>query len=173
MDKNTFEVADPVVDEIADAIAALLESSATEDLRALLAKLNQVVGSRYAISLVMNVDVFDRDRERCFPLLQTGMSGFDGDKPYQTWGDSTPQRYIVGGEMLVVPHDRCPQCWEVWGFKFKNPSCAHCGAAMGKEVKLLLDTDVCPWCEEGKISMKNPICDKCGHEVDPEMVVWG
>ena len=44
---------------------------------------------------------------------------------------------------------------------------------MGPEVKLLLDTDVCPFCEEGKVSLTTPLCDKCGQGIDPNVVVWG
>jgi len=75
--------------------------------------------------------------------------------------------------MLVVPHDRCPRCWEIWDFKFKHESCTHCGATLGEEVKLLLDTDVCPNCEEGTVSITNPECGKCGCRVDPSKVTWG
>jgi len=173
MDKQTFEIADPIVDEIADAATVLLESAGAASLRSLLTKLQEAIGSRYLVGLRLDVDVFDTEKDRCLPLLQTGMSGFGNDKPYQTWGDSTPQRYIVGGEVLVVPHDRCPQCWEGWDFKFDHPSCSHCGATLGRDVKLLLDTDVCPFCEDGKVSMSDPICSKCGHQVDPDTVVWG
>jgi hypothetical protein len=172
MDKTTFETAEPIVDEIADSITNLMESQ-TEELHTLLARLNKAIGNRYAVSLDVSVGVFDRDEERCMPLLQTGLSGFEGEKPYQTWADSTLQRYVVDGEMLVVPHDRCPKCWEAWDFKFKHPTCRHCGAMMGKEVKLLLDTDLCPFCEKGKVSMNKPSCDKCGYHVDPDTVTWG
>ncbi len=143
------------------------------ELRSLLTKLNQTIGKRYAVSLVVNVEVFDQERKRCLPLLQTGFAGFDTDKPYQTWADSSPHRYVVDGEMQTVPHDRCPRCWEAWDFKFKHPSCQHCGATMGKEVKLLLDTDNCPFCEAGKVSVANPVCGNCGYKVDPNAVVWG
>ncbi len=173
MEKSVFEAADPILDEIADATTELLDSPQTEPLRTLLTTLNKVMGARYGVSLLLNIEVFDHDGERSLPLLQTGLAGFDSDKPYQAWNDSTPQHYIVVGEMLVVPHDRCPQCWEVWDFKFKHQMCAHCGATLGKDVKVLLDTDVCPWCEEGKVSMSNPTCSRCGHTVDPECVVWG
>ncbi|MGA2617624.1 MAG: hypothetical protein ABSF26_08450 [Thermoguttaceae bacterium] len=173
MNKQTFEAADPIVGEIAEAVGILLGAAPTDGLRRLLTKLNKTIGDRYAVSLVLNVDVFDREKERFLPLLQTGMSGFGSEKPYQTWSDSTPQRYIVDGEMQVVPHDRCPKCWDVWDFKFQNLSCAHCGATLGKDVKMLLDTDMCPWCEDGKVSMSQPTCPNCGHIVDPETVVWG
>ena len=57
MDKNTFEMADPIVDEIAEALGTLLESSETTALRNLLSKLNTTLGSRYEASLVVNVEV--------------------------------------------------------------------------------------------------------------------
>ncbi len=141
--------------------------------RSLLTKLNTTLGSPYTVSLRLEVDVFDTEKERLLPLLQTGLAGFEDDQPYLACGDSTAQRYIVDGEMQIVPHDRCPKCWDEWDFKFKFPSCAHCGATLGVDVKLLLDTDVCPWCEEGTVSMSNPVCNKCGFEVDSETVVWG
>ena len=172
MDKTAFEIADPIVDEIADAVTEMLESQ-TEKLRSLLTQLNKAIGSRYAVSLDVSVGVCDMEKERSLPLLQTGLSGFGGEEPYQTWADSTPQRYVVDGEMLIVPHDRCPKCWEVWDFKFKHPACRHCGATMGKEVRLLLDNDVCPFCEKGTVSMTKPVCDKCGYHVDPDTVTWG
>jgi ribosomal protein S27AE len=173
MDKKTFETIDPIVDDIAEVANELLESAAMEKLRSLLTKLNNTLGSRYLVGLHLNVDVFDTEKERCLPLLQTGLAGFDRDKPFQACGDSTPQRYIVDGEMLVVPHDRCPRCWEEWDFKVQHPTCSHCGVSLGKEVRILLDTDVCPNCEEGTVSMSHPRCKKCGYEVDLSQVTWG
>jgi hypothetical protein len=173
MDKATFEAADPILNEISDAVTKLLDSPEVQNLRDLLTKLSTAVGDRYGITLDVNVHVFNHKREAAIPLLQTGLAGFERGEVYQHYADSSPQRYTVEGEMQVVPHDRCPKCWEVWDFKFKHPTCGHCGAAMGKNVKLLIDNDVCPWCEKGNISMSKPVCDKCGHEVDPKTVVWG
>jgi hypothetical protein len=87
--------------------------------------------------------------------------------------DSTPQKYVVDGEMLIVPHDRCPRCYGIWDFKFKNRSCRECDATLGEEVKILLDTDSCPDCEKGKVSMSSPVCNKCGFRVDRALVAWG
>ena len=171
MDKATFEIVEPIVDAISDTVTELLESQ-TEKLRGLLTQLNEALGSRYAIELDVSVGVYDGEKNRSLPLLQMGLSGFD-DKPYQTSGDSTPQPYIVGGEIMVVPHDRCPRCWEAWDFKFKHPTCGRCGATMGKDVKLLLDTDRCPFCEKGRVSMSQPVCDECGYRVDSSTVTWG
>jgi hypothetical protein len=34
-------------------------------------------------------------------------------------------------------------------------------------------TDVRPFCEEGKVSLTAPVCNKCGQWIDPDIVVWG
>jgi hypothetical protein len=57
--------------------------------------------------------------------------------------------------------------------KFENHCCEHCGTTLGKDCKVLLDTDTCPHCEEGRVSMRAPVCDHCGYEVDLTMVTWG
>ncbi len=173
MDRSTFESADPILDEIAVTLDELLDSGAFSAVRLALVRLSEAVGARYSVNLNVCVDIFDEERPHALPLLTTGLSTSKGKPPYKTYGDSTPQKYVVNGDILVVPHDRCPKCYGLWDFKFKNPTCSECGATMGQEVKLLLDTDVCPWCEEGKVSLIAPVCDKCGHRIDPTVVVWG
>ena len=173
MDKETFETIDPILDDVAEVANKLLKSAATDKLRSLLTNLNNTLGSRYLVSIHVNVTVFDTEKERCLPVLQTGFTGFDRDKPCRAIGGSSPQHYIVDGELLIVPHDRCPRCWGKWDFKHQNPSCSHCGASLGKEVKVLLDRDVCPNCEEGKVSLSHPRCRKCGVEVELGQVTWG
>jgi hypothetical protein len=44
---------------------------------------------------------------------------------------------------------------------------------MGNQVKLLLDNDLCPFCEDGEITLVNPQCQKCDYEVNPEFIAWG
>ena len=51
--------------------------------------------------------------------------------------------------------------------------CPCCGYEMGEQIKLMLDGDVCPYCEKGKMSMANPPCDQCGLVIDPRLVAWG
>jgi hypothetical protein len=138
-----------------------------------LARLSEKVGPRYSANLTVCVDVFDADRSHALPLLTTGLSTSQGEPPHKTYGDSTPQKYVVDGEIQVVPHDRCPKCYGLWDFKLNHPSCSECGATLGREVKLLLDTDVCPFCEEGKVSMTVPVCAKCDQRIDTGVVVWG
>ena len=173
MDRSTFESADPILDEMGAILDELLDSDQFSAVRSLLARLSEIVGARYSVNFNVSVDVFDAERSHSLPLLTTGLSTSNGKPPYKTCGDSTPQKYVVNGEIQIVPHDHCPKCYGVWDFKLDHPSCSGCGATMRQEVKLLLDTDVCPFCEEGKVSMSAPTCDKCGHRIDPSVVVWG
>jgi hypothetical protein len=123
--------------------------------------------------LNVSVDVFDAERSNALTLLTLGLSTAKGAPPCKTHGDSTPQKYVVDGEIQVVPHDRCPKYYGLWDFKLIHPSCSDCGATMGQDVKMLLDNDSCPFCEEGKVSLTVPVCDECGQGIDPGIVVWG
>jgi hypothetical protein len=113
LDPTTFAAADPIVDKIADAVDAALLSEQLSELRHLLEELGNALGQRYSAELSVSVQIFDREGKRAIPLLNTGLSTTDDGPPYRTWGDSTPQRYLVGNEIQVVPHDRCPRCWEM------------------------------------------------------------
>ena len=170
VDSETFKAMQPLLDKIAGLAEKQLDS---EELRRLTAELGNVVGEKKIASVSIVVEVFDEDRECSLPLLTTGLTAFPGKEPSRTWGDSTPQRYVVEDGIQVVPHDRCPHCWQVWDFKLQNSSCPHCGTTMGEKCKLLLDTDECPWCNEGKVTVAKPRCEKCGYEVDSQKVVWG
>jgi len=173
MDKPTFQVADEHVDRISEIVGEALESPELENLRSALSALSNALGGRYSLIFDCKVAIFDDREERTLTMLQTGLSTSDGGKPFRTWGDSSPQKYVVDGEIQVVPHDHCPKCWGTWDFKFKHRSCQECGATLGEDVRVLLDTDVCPNCEEGSVSMASPHCDKCEFEADPKTIAWG
>jgi hypothetical protein len=173
MDQSAFEAADRVLDEIADLVDQTLTSDQLIELRRTLSKLSKALGDRYSASLTVVVEVFDREQERCLPLLNTGLASSEGGDPYQTWGDSSPQRYVIDGQIQVVPHDRCPKCWGEWACKLQNRCCSHCDATLGGNCKILLDTDICPHCEKGKVSLAHPKCEHCGFEAVPADIVWG
>ena len=170
MDPETFKAIDPLLDKIAELAEKPLES---EPLRRLIAELGNLVGRGRVASVNIVVDVSDEAKECSLPLLTAGLSASSGHEPSRTCGDSSPQRYVVKGIIQVVPHDRCPQCWQVWDFKLQISTCPHCGITMGDQCKLLLDSDECPWCDEGKVTVAKPRCDKCGYEVDRQKVAWG
>ena len=104
LDPTTFAAADPIVEKIADAVDAALLSDQLADLRRLLEELSKALGQRYSAELNVSLQIFDREGERGIPLLNTGLSTTDDGPLYRTSGDSTPQRYLVGNEIQVVPH---------------------------------------------------------------------
>ena len=171
MTPEDFEKVNPLVDDIAEQISELMESDAFRTIKQKLAEISSVFGE-FSVNLEMNVRLFDPEGLQ-LPLLQTGLSTTEGSEPWQMWGDSTPQRYVVFGDIVVVPHDYCPQCWAEWDFKEQNPKCPGCGLQLGKEVKILLDSDVCPRCEKGTVSATSPECNRCETVVNLNYVVWG
>ncbi len=173
MDPAIFDAADPFVNKISEMIDSALVSDQFADLRKALEEMSKAIGPRHSVSLSVILDICDEAREEALPLLNTGLSAAHDASPYRTWGDSSIQRYVVNGEIQVVPHDRCPKCWGVWDFKFDNRTCENCGTTLGQNCKVLLDSDVCPHCDEGSVSMFKPVCTRCGYEVDLNLVTWG
>ena len=173
MDPDKFEIADRHLNDIACDLEEILQSPQLSKLQESLVAMSKQLGQRYSVSLVCQVEVFDSERERCLPLLNTGVCISDGNQPYLASGDSTPHRYIVNGQIQVVPHDRCPSCWGLWDFKLQHPRCEHCDAELGQNCRLLLDSDVCPNCEEGEVTATRPECSQCGFRVDQSKVTWG
>jgi hypothetical protein len=173
MEPESWAVADEKCDEIAGLIDGLFESDQLKPVRDKLNELNALLNKRYSLNLTCVLDVFDSEREHALPLLRTGLSTTPEGEVYRTWNDSSSQRYVVDGNMQVVPHDCCPKCWGQWDFKWMHPACEQCDAELGKNCKILLDSDVCPNCEKGKVSVVRPVCEKCGFSVDPSWVVWG
>jgi len=172
VDKHLFETIDPLVNDIAKQITNLIDSETLNQLKQQLAGISREL-SACSVTLDIHLHIFDRDREQNLPLLQTGLATSDGAVPHQVWGDSAPQRYLVAGDMLTVPDDHCPACWGNWSFKSMHPVCECCGAEMGRDVKLLLDTDHCPHCEHGTLTASQPECSGCGFTVNPDHVAWG
>jgi hypothetical protein len=177
MDQDRWKLVDEGIDQLAENLEQLLDSAATADLKKLLGNLQVKLGKRFGISLTCSVELSDRDadlqREHVLRLLNTGIATCENGELYRTWGDSTPHRYVVDGEIHVVPHDQCPKCWGDWDFKWTHRSCSHCDAALGKNCKILLDSDICPHCEEGKVTAREPQCERCGFAVDLSCVAWG
>ena len=173
MDQERFEVADRQVEKIAEILDQMLVSPEFRNLRQAFAALGKDVGEGCSVSLTCLVEVFDETNGRTLPLLNTGLCASGGREPYRTWGDSSPQRYLVGGRIQVVPHDRCLRCWGPWDFKWQNRRCGRCGAELGRDCKVLLDSDTCPHCEQGRVTASEPKCPGCGFEVDLSAVAWG
>jgi hypothetical protein len=170
MDPSTVDAIQPLLDQVDNLVDHQLDAP---ELLQVLASLSQTIGKGLTVSINVTVEVFDEAKDHPLPLLTTGLSSDSGKEPHRTWGDSSLQRYVVEAGIQVVPHDRCPKCWGVWDFKFQHPTCENCGATLGEDCKVLLDSDECPWCQEGQVTVAKPQCKQCGFVVDPRTAAWG
>ena len=173
MDQNTWEQVDPQLDEIAEELERLLASNEASKLREMMAKFSKVLPDALSGHLNCSVTVCDSDREATLSLVSVGLGITESGEVYPTSGDASAHRYVVDGEIVVVPNDYCPKCYLEWGFKLDHPKCSHCDAELGVNCWALLDSDVCPFCEHGQISANSPTCTSCGYVIDPKFVRWG
>lgn len=173
MTEAEYRALDPSADSLNEACDRWF---ATPEMAALAQALRRAAASlppSFTVSMDVELRVFDSERERSLTLLTTGIVVQADGEPYRASGDSTVHRYIADGTLCELPHDRCPRCWAVWDWKMQQPTCRTCHAEMGKDVRLLLDSDVCPNCERGHINSSNTLCKDCGFTTDPRFVTWG
>lgn len=175
MTPDKYDAIRPYLDDMSMILEEMLmeDTDNAKQVRYSLMEISKALGPDFTVDLNVVVQAFASRDQRALPLVELGVSATNGDTPYSHGADCTAQRYIVGGSIHVVPHDRCPKCWQPWMNKFENHTCEHCGTMLGRDCKVLLDRDTCPHCEEGRVSMRTPVCDVCGYEVDPKMVTWG
>jgi hypothetical protein len=157
-----------------------LRSHAISALKDAMQKAMTELPAEWSLSLDVSLSVFDREREASLPIMRRSLCSADTNEPYLADADSSIHRYVVDGEVCNVPQDRCPNCWNEWDFKLGAPempvshrNCPNCEYEIGKEIKLLLDSDLCPFCEKGTLSFSAPRCSACGFAIDPALVAWG
>jgi Zn-finger nucleic acid-binding protein len=170
MQEKEFDKLDELAEMVNDKIHELYKDGAFLEITNKIKKVSQSIANNYSVTVDFQVNVFESTKEKSLRALTIGISSSGENSPYLAYGDSSPCRYLVGGDIIKVPHDYCPSCWGAWDFKLQNHTCPECGIEMGKDVKLLLDTDTCPNCEDGSVSLYKTKCDKCGFEVDKNMV---
>jgi len=163
MEADKFSQIDPILDDITEIVQDQFES---EQLRLAIKTIGDIVGKGRIACFKVVLEVFDEQKECAIPYLAMGLISDDSGEPYASWD-------VIKDGIVVVPHDRCPRCWEAWDNKLEDTSCVHCGLSMGDDCKLLLDYDRCPWCDEGTVTAANPTCSKCNSQVDTRHVVWG
>ena len=173
MQEKEFDKLDELAEMVNSKIHKLYEDGTFSEISKKIKDISQDIEENYSISVDFQVNLFDTSKEKSLRFLTIGISSSRNNDPYIAYGDASPCRYLVDGNIKKVPHDFCPNCWGEWGFKFKHNTCSEGGYELGKQVKYLLDTDTCPYCQEGKITIDKPTCDECGFEVDNKKVVWG
>jgi len=173
MKATEFADLNPLAEALYEQCDRWLASEGLVDIREALRQAAAKLPANYSLSIDVELRVFDLDREQSINLLSTGLCSTGQAPAFRTGADSTAHRYIANGELCELPHDRCPICWDYWDFKIELPECPHCGAALGQNVKILLDRDTCPHCENGRIARNQPTCTQCSFTIDPNIVHWG
>jgi hypothetical protein len=173
MTEGEYKLLEPMLDPLAEKLRTLLESPEFKAVRDALQKVTAEYPEAVSMNLECNLELFDDRREHAVKYLQMGLTTTQGKEPYLYFADSTVQRYVCHGTVCQLPHNYCPECWGEWDFKQTHRTCPECGVELGKGVKILLDSDVCPHCEKGTVSMHQPTCSNCGHTVDMSIVAWG
>lgn len=173
MKQSEFAALDKLADDADEKAEEWLQSESLSELRVALEKATASLPEGYQVTLDIKLNVFDERRERAMELLSHGLCFSPGIKTFEASGTSSPHRYVVDGELCELSHDYCPHCWADWDMKLERPVCPTCGYEMGKQVRQLLDNDLCPFCEDGEITLANPNCQKCGYEVNPAFIAWG
>ena len=172
MKDTEFQSIDPLVDKVDEVVSHFFDSEQCRELKEAVQQASGLLKNK-SVTVNLTFEVFDSERERGLTLLDTGLASSGGEEPYRCHADAATQRYVMEGEIGEVPNDHCPKCWNIWDVKDGNPMCQVCGITLGDDIKILLDSDDCPHCGEGKVSMANPVCAKCGYQVDLDIVAWG
>ena len=167
-----FKLLEPVSEAINTKFEQMVNIGEFTEIKQLLEEAVNDLPESYSLNLNVEFSVFDNEQQKTIKLLQTGLTT-SGGEPYQHSADTDQQKYIVDGEMCIVPEEFCPNCWGDWMFKFKHNKCKSCEYELGKQVKYLLDDDICPMCQVGTVTINNPVCSDCGYEVESEKVMWG
>jgi hypothetical protein len=146
LDPQTFDAIDPSLDKIAELADKQL---ASEELRRLIVEIGNLVGERRIASVNLVVDQ-DRPVNIVAPRWAINASSF--------WT-------LINAHVHHVEK------------KLRSPQ-VHRGSRIREvavDFSLFCDADSLfpSWCNEGKVTVAKPKCDKCGFEVDPRKVVWG
>ena len=173
MKPGEYELLEPVAGIAAAKFEEFCAPENMKDLTEAIRKVLAALPSRYGVELEFSLLALDSKRETSVRLFTGGVSFPMDGEPYASRGDAAIQRYVVKGEVCVVPDDYCPHCWGDWVFKLRKRTCPKCAYSLGKEIKFLRDSDQCPYCARGTVTVKNPKCPECEFVAEPNMVVWG
>jgi hypothetical protein len=174
MDSNGFESVELAIDRIDAVVRGMIDRDSPEmrAIRDSIAELSRKLGSEQYASISLRLTISDRIQARVLPIDILTFTSDRGEEAYDATEECSPQQYRVQEVECVVPHDRCPRCWEGWTHKFQNTECPNCRLRLGTDCTVIVKDDQCPQCEDGIISTDTPVCGECGFALDPEYVEW-
>ncbi|WP_061245517.1 hypothetical protein [Leptospira interrogans] len=173
MNNEKFLEVNSISEKVDDFFDTLDQSGKLDFIKVALQKFSENLQEQYSITFNLTLDIFDATREQAIKISEVGISCNGGEQPYFVRAGDTFNRYLAKGNIVEIPHSYCPVCWAEWDFKRKNQSCSKCDSIFGTDIKLLIDSNHCPQCSDGSISLEEPYCNQCEFYADPDIVVWG
>jgi Zn-finger nucleic acid-binding protein len=174
MENEKFLKLDKIADDVHDKFKKLNELGEFDEIKEKIQEVLKSIPEKYSIDLGLSLAIHDLERIKTIDIYSIGLTGIGQEPKMFEYGDGYQfNRYLSNGNIVEIPHSYCPNCWGDWDFKSPGDSCPDCNVTFGKEVKLLLDSNECPNCENGKVSQTNPYCDSCDFEASDDIVIWG
>ena len=160
-------------DEMIDLYKTLDSEKKFDKIQSLIEKACKNIPDSTGITLSFQLTLDKPEEDKHIPYYEMGITCVKNETPHFFEGTSSLATYVIENDVLRIPHDRCPKCWGIWDFKTLHPDCPCCGAKLGTDVRIMLDSNTCPKCEKGTVSIKKPLCTQCGYEIDPQYFSLG
>lgn len=145
---------------------------ASEWLQHLVARVSDAAGEGRTAQLRVTFQIDDEVKPGVLPLIDITLRAHTGDEPCQRIMAVDLQCWARGAELVCVPRNQCPDCWQPWNFQQEHSVCQACGLQVGQSCLLVIEHELCPHCQEGQVTEDEPWCGECGYEVDDTRTIW-
>jgi hypothetical protein len=172
MRPDAFQATLQIAEEIVQQLYRAFGPRRRQKLQQALATIKSLVGPEAMPYLQVHIGALDRKRGQVLVFQTIDVSYCDDQQLFILGREPTPRTFLVDGESLAVPEDRCPKCLGLWQIDPRDPKpCPHCGAALGKDVWLVAAQGICPFCAAARTVQSTTPCD-CGFDWNPAFVKW-
>ncbi len=118
----------------------------------------------------IQVGVLHREAQKSTKLSWLQVSYHDDGELFTIGGDADPRGYEVEGKLITVSDDQCPKCFGEWCINLHNRQpCPGCGVELGKQVMIVAEQDICPFCQEERADDSSHLCE-CGFDWQADYV---
>ncbi len=111
MQEKEFDKLDELAEMVNEKIHKLYEDGEFLEITKKIKEVTQTIEKAYSITVDFQVNAFDSKKEKSIRALTIGISSAEDEDPFLAYGDSSPERYLVNGNIKKVPYDFCPDCW--------------------------------------------------------------
>ena len=171
MTPEAFQTALVIAEEIRQEVYRVFRKKRGVKLREALGRLKELGGMEIMPYVQVQVGVLVRKPQKGIVFGGIDVSYCDDHELFIVERDPTPRTFLLGEELVTVPDHQCPKCLGERRLDFRNMGrCPECGAELGSEMRIVIDNDACPFCEEKRDSGSSDVCN-CGFDWNSEYVV--